>query len=119
MRIIEHNEVGIIESIDKQEHMIKIKVHYLKKNITLITEGEFLITKNGNELFDLSFIKDKNMSRISICDNSSLVGEIEGGIKLVFPASQDYESWQYYSSNGSKIICTPGGEIAEWDELTQ
>lgn len=83
-------------------------------------DGEVLIeqTPGGrihpvmNALASYSFIYE---SRIDQCvvDDGVLILTFEHGILKVLPF-EHVESWQIYSEDGFRLVCMPGGEIANW-----
>ena len=40
--------------------------------------------------------------------------EFEGGMELKVSPDDEYEAWQYSGSDGSLVVCLPGGGVATW-----
>jgi uncharacterized protein DUF6188 len=61
-------------------------------------------------------IFDKDATSAAV-ENGALRIELDGGaLLLVFPHPK-YEAWELAASDGTKIVCTPGGELAVWSPL--
>ncbi|HKW24808.1 MAG TPA: DUF6188 family protein [Terriglobales bacterium] len=47
-------------------------------------------------------------------DNGALRVEFESKLSFFVSPHQKYEAWTIAASNGLKIVCAPGGELAVW-----
>jgi hypothetical protein len=47
-------------------------------------------------------------------DDGALSLELDGDVLLEVPPSDEYEAWEVTRADGSRVVCMPGGALAEW-----
>ncbi|MGW5315433.1 DUF6188 family protein [Nocardia thailandica] len=55
------------------------------------------------------------ISRATIASDGMLSVRFGSGAEVSFLPDPDYESWWIAGVNGFRVVCMPGGKLAEWD----
>lgn len=85
-----------------------------------------LISENGTELINVYDIDSKlclgklfknKITSLKIDDSGNLsVSFNDDEKKIVTKSASDYEAWEINGPNQFQVVCTPGGEVAFWNE---
>ncbi len=59
----------------------------------------------------------KEITKAWSSDGGVLTLQFACGAKLAATPDPDYEAWEILASDGFRVICMPGGELAIWDPL--
>ncbi|MBF6124814.1 DUF6188 family protein [Nocardia brasiliensis] len=54
------------------------------------------------------------VTRADASESDGLILEFSSGAAIHVPIDNDYEAWGIVGRDGSRVICTPGGEFAIW-----
>lgn len=55
------------------------------------------------------------VSRAERTAGGTLLVTLDNGLGLDVPPHDDYEAWELSFTDGRKVVCMPGGELATWD----
>jgi hypothetical protein len=79
--------------------------------------SETLLTPDGDpmRLAPLLALVHRSVVRADAFRDGHLELELADGYLLSVPAAEDYEPWEISGSDGSRLISTPGGEVATWE----
>lgn len=57
---------------------------------------------------------DGEISSVSVHEGGSLTLTMGSGARISFLPDPDFESWSLVGRSGFRLVCMPGGELAEW-----
>ncbi|MCB9451589.1 MAG: hypothetical protein H6672_09120 [Anaerolineaceae bacterium] len=93
-------------------------------SINVRIEGDILFrTKDGEKILsgedatlltEILLILNQKVDSAKVFKDGKLVLDFSNEVTLAASSSVEYEAWQITSSNGLRIVCMPGGELAIW-----
>ncbi|WP_280443727.1 DUF6188 family protein [Nocardia brasiliensis] len=63
---------------------------------------------------ELESLIGSEVTRADASESDGLILEFSSGAAIHVPIDEDYEAWGIVGRDGSRVICTPGGEFAIW-----
>ena len=94
-----------------------------KRKVEIRIEGEFTVQRDGktfraqatdtNSLAPVLTIFPRVLKTISMAEGDTLKLDFHEIILKVAPDPR-YEAWEISTSDGAKIVCTPGGGLSMW-----
>jgi hypothetical protein len=84
--------------------------------IQLVARGEGLNLEpnHAGSLAPLLGLLRSVVATATVTAESVFILNFDSGQELRIPPSDDFESWDLLAEDGSRLICTPGGEIVTW-----
>jgi hypothetical protein len=94
----------------------------IESPLSLVKAGEpprvFEPANPDATVIDLVGLLRKRLRSTDVLDDGTLKMQFSNDCELVVPASPDFEAWQIIGPHDQLMVCTPGGELAVWGEMS-
>lgn len=110
----------VVAACRRDSGMLQLELHAPHVSWTVTIEGAFSVRRENDDdqALPTPQISDLVGESVRLIRARKADGELEiklGHDRIVtVEPDNDYEAWQMYSSNGERLIATPGGGIAVW-----
>lgn len=106
------------------DYAFALEFHVGTETLVLRIESDFTLNVGGQEcrfaaseprgLGPAIALFGQSVSSAYASEDGSLVVMFEDGRILMVPSNLEFEAWEFFSSDGMRLVCGPGGTVSVW-----